>query len=68
MNLDHLGETMGRDPEQLSNWLSGRHNPLKKNREKIELFLEKQQNFLLTEKKSRFISSVERNIGNDQLN
>jgi len=43
MNLDHLGEAMGRDPEQLSDWLSGRHYPFRKNREKIELFLEGQQ-------------------------
>ncbi len=27
MNLDHLGEAMSRDQEQLSDWLSGRHNP-----------------------------------------
>ena len=39
MNLDLLGEAMGRDPEQLSDWLSGRHNPLRKNREMIERFL-----------------------------
>jgi len=68
MNLDQLGEIMDRDPEQLSDWLSGRHYPFRKNREKIERFLEKQQTFLLTEKKYRFISSVERNIGNNQLN
>ncbi len=43
MNLDHLGEAMGRDPEQLSDWLSGRHYPFRKNREKIELFLENQE-------------------------
>lgn len=42
MNLDHLGEAMERDPEQLSDWLSGRHNPFRKNWEKIELFLEQQ--------------------------
>jgi transcriptional regulator with XRE-family HTH domain len=42
MNLDHLGEAMGRDPEQLSNWLSGRHYPFRKNREKIERFLDEQ--------------------------
>ena len=29
---------MGRDPEQLSDWLSGRHHPFRKNREKIERF------------------------------
>ena len=38
-NLDQLGEIMGRDPEQISDWLSGRHNPFRKNRERIELFL-----------------------------
>jgi hypothetical protein len=42
MNLDLLGETMSRDPEQLSDWLSGRHYPFRKNREKIEIFLEQQ--------------------------
>ena len=45
MNLDHLGEAMGRDAEQLSDWLSGRHYPFKKNREKIERFLEEQLTF-----------------------
>jgi len=42
INLECLGEAMIRDPEQLSDWLSGRHYPFKKNREKIELFLEQQ--------------------------
>ncbi|MDD2899185.1 MAG: helix-turn-helix transcriptional regulator [Desulfuromonadaceae bacterium] len=41
MNLECLGEAMGRDPEQLADWLSGRHTPFKKNREKIEMFLGK---------------------------
>jgi hypothetical protein len=45
MNLDHLGEAMGRDPEQLSDWLSGRHNPFRKNREKIEQFLVEREIF-----------------------
>jgi len=49
MNLDHLGEAMGRDPEQLSDWLSGRHNPFRKNREKIKRFLESQKVFCLPE-------------------
>jgi transcriptional regulator with XRE-family HTH domain len=39
MTLDDLGEIMKRDPEQLSDWLSGRHRPLQKNRLKIEGFL-----------------------------
>ena len=51
MNLDLLGEAMGRDPEQLSDWLSGRHYPFRKNRENIELFLENQNSFLLPEKR-----------------
>ena len=34
---------MNRDAEQLSDWLSGKHNPFRKNREKIELFLEEQK-------------------------
>jgi transcriptional regulator with XRE-family HTH domain len=45
MKLDQLGEILGRDPEQLSDWLSGRHNPFRKNREKIERFLEMQGAF-----------------------
>jgi len=43
INLDQLGEIMNRDAEQLSDWLSGKHNPFRKNREKIELFLEEQK-------------------------
>ena len=52
MSLDCLGEVMGRDPEQLSDWLSGRCYPFKKNREKIERFLEERDSLLLVEKKS----------------
>jgi hypothetical protein len=40
---------MGHDPEQLSDWLSGWHYPFRKNRERIELFLENQRTFLLPE-------------------
>lgn len=32
-------------PEQPSDWLSGRHSPFRKNRDKIELFLEGAVNF-----------------------
>jgi transcriptional regulator with XRE-family HTH domain len=42
MSLECLGEAMGRDPEQVADWLSGRHRPFKKNREKIERFLKNQ--------------------------
>jgi len=37
--LEELGAMMGRDPEQLSDWLSGRHKPCQRNIEKIESFL-----------------------------
>ncbi|ANA41574.1 transcriptional regulator [Geobacter anodireducens] len=40
MSLERLGEAMGRDPEQLSDWLSGRHKPFRKSLDKIEQFLE----------------------------
>jgi len=39
----HLGVAMGRDPEQLSDWLSGRCYPFRRNREKIERFLDGQE-------------------------
>ncbi len=39
LTLEQLGAEMGRDPEQLSDWLSGRHNPCLRNREEVELFL-----------------------------
>ena len=38
-SIERLGVAMGRDPEQLSDWLSGRHKPFKKSLERIELFL-----------------------------
>jgi transcriptional regulator with XRE-family HTH domain len=43
LTLEQLGAEMGRDPEQLSDWLSGRHNPCRRNREEVECFLEKSQ-------------------------
>ena len=36
----HLGEAMGRYPEQLSDLLNGRHYPFKTNREKVERYLD----------------------------
>jgi transcriptional regulator with XRE-family HTH domain len=39
LSLEQLGANMGRDPEQLADWLSGRHKPCRRNREEIELFL-----------------------------
>jgi len=39
LTLEQLGEEMGRDPEQLSDWLSGRHKPCRRNREEVERFL-----------------------------
>ncbi len=37
--LEALGAMMGRGPEQLSDWLSGRHKPCQRNSKKIESFL-----------------------------
>jgi transcriptional regulator with XRE-family HTH domain len=39
LTLEQLGAEMGRDPEQLADWLSGRHQPCRRNQEKIGLFL-----------------------------
>jgi len=39
---------MNRDPEQLADWLSGRNNPFRRNRESIELFMAKQETPLKT--------------------
>lgn len=39
LTLEQLGAEMGRDPEQLSDWLNGRHIPCRRNREEVELFL-----------------------------
>jgi DNA-binding XRE family transcriptional regulator len=38
--FEELGTEMDRDPEQLADWLSGRHTPCRRNREEIEQFLE----------------------------
>jgi transcriptional regulator with XRE-family HTH domain len=40
LTFEELGTEMGRDPEQLADWLSGRHTPCRRNREEIEQFLE----------------------------
>ena len=58
MNLDQLGEIMGRDPEQLSDWLSGRHNPFRKNRDMIELFLEKSKYMMKSDETYRFQNNL----------
>jgi len=39
LSLEQLGADMGRDPEQLSDWLRGRHIPCRSNRKEVELFL-----------------------------
>ena len=39
LSLELLGAEMNRDPEQLSDWLSGRHKPCRRNRKEVELFL-----------------------------
>jgi hypothetical protein len=39
MSYERLGALMGRDPEQLGGWVSGRVTPCEKNTEKIKSFL-----------------------------
>lgn len=39
LTLKQLGTEMGRDPEQVGEWLSGRHKPCRRNREEVKLFL-----------------------------
>ena len=39
LSLRRLGALMGRDPEQLEDWVSGRVKPCKKNTAKIKSFL-----------------------------
>jgi len=41
MSFERLGAAMGRDPEQLTDWLTGRKRPCKKNIQAIESFLAK---------------------------
>lgn len=38
--LEKLGTEMGRDPEQLADWLSGRHSPCQRNMDEIKSFLD----------------------------
>jgi transcriptional regulator with XRE-family HTH domain len=42
LTLEQLGAEMGRDPEQLADWLTGRHNPCRRNLEIIKSFLASQ--------------------------
>lgn len=39
LTLEQLGAQMGRDPEQLADWLTGQHKPCRQNQEKIGHFL-----------------------------
>jgi transcriptional regulator with XRE-family HTH domain len=39
LTLEELGAEMGRDPEQLADWLGGWHKPCRRNREEVEQFL-----------------------------
>ena len=43
LTLEQLGAEMARDSEQLSDWLTGRHNPCPRNREAIENFFGKER-------------------------
>ncbi len=39
LSYERLGAMMNRDPEQLTDWLSGRMRPCERNRREIEEFL-----------------------------
>jgi len=39
LTFEDLGAEMNRDPEQLTDWLRGRHKPCRRNRDDIEFFL-----------------------------
>jgi hypothetical protein len=39
LSYDRLSKLMGRDPEQMTDWLSGRVKPCKKNIKRIAYFL-----------------------------
>ena len=41
LSYERLGKQMGRDPEQLTDWLSGRKKPCRRNIDKIDEFLKK---------------------------
>lgn len=42
LSYERLGKLIGRDPEQLTDWLSGRHKPCKRNIQNIFKFLSDQ--------------------------
>ena len=42
MTYERLGEVMGKDPEQLMDWLGGRHKPFRKSLKMIDTFLKHQ--------------------------
>ena len=43
LSYEKLGALMGRDPEQLTDWLRGRHKPCCKNIQRIKGFLEQER-------------------------
>lgn len=43
LSYERLGELMGRDPEQLTDWLCGRRKPCRKNIQSIVIFLAKER-------------------------
>lgn len=40
LSYEMLGALIGKDPEQLTDWLSGRHRPSEKNIQDIDNFLD----------------------------
>lgn len=67
LTLEKLGADMSRDPEQLSDWLSGRHKPCRRNRMKIEAFLAESQQRQLEENSSSIGSFIDFYSAKDKL-
>jgi hypothetical protein len=42
LSYEKLDDLMGRDPEQLTDWLSSKHKPCRKNIQRIKGFLEQE--------------------------
>jgi hypothetical protein len=55
--LEKLGAEMGRDPEQLADWLTGRHNPCRRNQKEIEEFLSDKLDFEIEQVQVKFVGS-----------
>jgi hypothetical protein len=54
LSYERLGEMMGRDPEELTDWLSGGKRPCKRNRAAIDAFLKKMARRQIMPQQTRF--------------